>query len=136
MDTLGDADEDDDAGYTDEPALRSQLMTQVRSTESLAVASLVLSVCSFFAGGFFQLLYFVVSGPGGSPTEQYLLSSAPTAFFSAIAVALGVIVARRPTDRWNGLAGAGVIVGALGIVITVVGAMLVLALGEPLDQGF
>jgi hypothetical protein len=94
-------------------------------------------VCSFFTGGFFQFLYFVVSGPGDSPTRQYLVSSAPTALFSAIAVALGVTVARRRTDRWTiGLAGAGIIVGGLGIVITAVGAVLVLALGEPLDQGF
>lgn len=138
MDTLGNADEMGDDEYADyAPDRRSQVMSQVRSTESLAVASLVLSVCSFFAGGFFQFLYFVVSGPGDGPTTQYLVSSAPTALFSAIAVALGVTVARRPTERWTtGLAGAGIIVGGVGIVITVVGAVLVLALGEPIDQGF
>jgi hypothetical protein len=138
MDTLGNADEMGDDEYADyAPARRSQVMSQVTSTETLAIAALVVSVCSFFASGFFQFLYFVVSGPGDGPTTQYLVSSAPTALFSAIAVALGVTVARRPADRWTaGLAGAGLIVGGLGIVITVVGAVLVLTLGEPLDQGF
>lgn len=138
MDTLGDADEMGDDDYAEyEPAPRSQVMSQVRSTESLAVAALVVSVCSFFAGGNFSFLYFVVSGPGDSPTTQYLVSTAPTAFFSAIAVALGVTVARRRTDRWTtGLAGAGLIVGGLGIVIGVVGAVLVLTLGDPINQGY
>ena len=139
MDTLGNADEIGDDDYADyEQARRSPVMSQVTSTETLAVTALVVSVCSFFAGGFFQFLYFVVSNQGDGPTTQYLVSSAPTALFSAIAVALGVTVARRPTtDRWTaGLAGAGLIVGGIWIVITVVGAVLVLTMGEPIDQGF
>jgi len=80
MDTLGDADGlDDDAAYSDEQAPRNQLMTQVGSTESLAVASLVLSVCSFFAGSLFQFLSFVIGTSFSDPRSQYLIVASPTA---------------------------------------------------------
>jgi len=139
MDTLGDADElgDDDYAGAEQP-WRADVMSQVTSTETLAVAALVMSVCSFFAGGLFQFLYFVVSEPGDGPTTQYLVSTAPSALLSAVAVVLGVTVARRrPTDRWTaGLAGAGLIIGGLWIVTMAVGAVLAMALGDPVDQGF
>jgi hypothetical protein len=130
MDTLGDAEElDDDAGYSDEPAPRGPVMS-IRTTESLAVASLVLSACAFLAGGMYQYLAFVI--PFSDQKYQYLPFAAPTATLSALAVALGLTAGRRETvDRWvAGSAGAGVIVGGVGFIITVVGFVLVVALGD------
>ena len=134
MDTLGDADEDD---YSDEPTgARGRSWRHVTSTESFAVASVVLSVCSFFSGSLFQFLSFVVIGTSFSDQRsQYLIFASPTAVLSGLAVALGVTAGRRePEDRWvAGAAGAGVIVGGVGLVASLLGVVLALTLGESGD---
>lgn len=133
MDTLGDAyayeDEDD---YGDEPAPRSQVRSNLTAPESLAVASLALACCAFFAGGLFQYLSFVIGSSLADRKAQYLLFAAPTACLAGLAVALGLTAARREANaRWVvGMAGGGVLVGTVGFVATVTGMILAAALGE------
>ena len=132
METIGDGDQ---LGYDEElPSPRNR----VASTESLAVGSLALAVCSYFAGGVFQILGFVLFSSLQSETGQYLLLAAPTAALSGLAVALGVTATRREdAGRWAaGVAGGGVIVGAVGLVVTVVGMVLALTLGDSGEQVF
>jgi hypothetical protein len=129
MDTLGDADEDDYGD--DEPGgARGRGWSHVTTTESLAVASLALAVTSFFAGGLIQYLNFALGESFRSPRSQYLVYVSPTALFAVLAVALGLTVTRRRHgDRWTaGIAGAGVIVGGIAFILTLIGVVLAFTL--------
>jgi hypothetical protein len=129
---MGDAEE---LGY-DEELLPPR--NRFASTESLAVASLALSVCAFLSGGMFQYLFFVIGDSINDEGGQYMIYAAPMAVFAALAIALGSTAARRETtDRWTaGLAGAGVIVGGVTLVITVIGGVLALTLGDSPEPQF
>jgi hypothetical protein len=132
MDTMGTADE---LGPDEEPpAPRRSLV----STEALAIGSLALGVCSFFAGTTFQLIFFVLGNRLQSQRSQYIFLTSPMAVLSGLAVALGLAAIRRARgDRWAaGLAGGGVIVGGVGVLATLIGLVLALTLDEPTEPVF
>jgi heme/copper-type cytochrome/quinol oxidase subunit 3 len=125
MDTVGDAQE---FAYDDESALyRPPRVT----TEALALTSLVTAVCSLFltfASAVCVLLLANALGVNGSDNEtrQYTLVMTPVAMLSATAVALGVTaLKRRSDDRWvAALAIAGVVVGAVILVLAAAGFLV------------
>jgi hypothetical protein len=129
-DTIGSADEFGDYEYEPDPP-RTPLLT----TEVLAVTSLALSVCAFFATGLFQFLSFVVDD-GYTPVRQYIVLVIPTAFFAALGVVSGIVATRRPdVDRWTrGIAGAGACVGAVELVLAVVGIVIAVTMGDAQAQ--
>ncbi len=131
-DTLGDADELGDDEHA--PAPRRQLA----STEALAVGSLALSVCSYFAGPTFQYIVFVAGNNFQSERAQYFILVSPMGVLSGLGVALGLTALRRQqSDRWAaGLAGGGVILGGVGVIAVLIGLLLGLTLYEPNEQLF
>ena len=132
MESLGDADELGEDEQT--PAL----LRPVASPEALAIASLALGVCSFFAGATFQYIFFVISHTVQSQRAQYLVFTAPMAALSALAVAFGLTAVRRERgDRWlAGIGGGGVILGGVGLLAMVVGLVLALSLDDPTVPNF
>jgi hypothetical protein len=127
MDMMGDAEE---LEYDDEPPPpRPPLLT----TETLAVTSLALAVCSMFVTSVSQYAVFLLANALGlneanSQTKQFALAITPVAVLSFIAVVCGATaVKRRSDDRWVvALAGAGLAVGAMIFVIVAIGFLLLL----------
>jgi hypothetical protein len=130
MDRTGDGEDfrfDEFAALTRPPLLTPE-------TRALTAAGLVL--CSFFAGGLFQFLGFlIVERTGGyGETVQYTVYAAPTGLMAAAGAWLGrQALGGLALDRvLRGLAGAAFVIGVVIAVATTVGIVAALALASDL----
>jgi hypothetical protein len=69
---------------------------------------------------------------------QYITFVGPTGLFSAAGAVMGMTVLRRRAEQgWvTGLAGAGAALGTVGFLLTVLGIVLALTVGDPAPQDF